>query len=224
MAVAQNARAMTPSSMLLRLQRETQTFQDGADEDRLQLLAVATPERYASFLSRIWGFEAPLEAAFAKAPGLVAIIDLRGRTQMRLLRQDLAALGMRTPSSLPACRTIPCLQAMEALGWLYAVEHNALLHRQLRRHLQKRLPTQLAVACSYLAGGERSMTSRREELGLALDRTATTGDVARIIDGARVAFQRQRQWFRTTTSGPEDRAHPVACVRQAAVTRDPHVE
>lgn len=204
---------MLPSSLVLRLSRETQTHQARADEDRLQLLAAVSPDRYASFLCRIWGFEAPVEAAFAKAPGLGDIVDLRGRTHIRLLRADLAALGIRSPSSLPACRTIPVLQAAEALGWMYVVLHNAHLHGQLRRHLAKRLPTQLTSAGAYLAGDERTIASRRAELGLALQRVATTADIGnRVVEAARGAFQQQRQWFRPT-------ATPV---RRAISTRASH--
>lgn len=197
--------------MLLRLQRETHIHEGAADEDRLQLLAAVSPERYAAFLCRIWGFEAPLEAVFARTSGLADVVDLRGRTQIKLLRADLAALGVTSPSTLPCCRTIPNLHLADALGWMYAIEHNALLHGQLRRHLEKRLPKQLASAGSYLAGGERTVTSRRVELGLALDKTAITSDIAKQIgEAARVAFQHQRQWFRAVASPVERRPHPAA--------------
>lgn len=202
---------MPTSSLLLRVQRETRSYEGNADEDRLQLLAAGSPERYGRFLARIWGFEAPLEAAFAKTPGLAALVDLRGRTQIRLLRADLAALGMTSPSTLPACRSLPELQVPEALGWMYTVEHNAMLHAQLRRHLEARSPKLFGAASSYLAGGERAVGSRRAELTLALGSCSTTADVMRrVVEGARAAFQQQRQWYRDATASLERRASRTA--------------
>ena len=188
---------MTQSSMLTRLKSETRPHAAEADADRLQLLGDVSSERYAGFLSRIWGFEAPIEAALARTIGIAELVDLRSRHHIRSLRADLAALGITSPSSLPCCRTIPMFQIAEALGWMYAVEHNALLNGQLRRHLEKRLPRQLASAGSYLSEGERSVKQRLGELGRALDLIATKDEIAtRVFDAARAAFQHQRQWFR----------------------------
>ena len=190
--------ATMPSWMLARLKRETQQHSTGSDADRMQpFTGPARAETYTSHLCRIWGFEAPVEATFARTAGLADVIDLRGRGHMKLLRADLLALGISSPSELPYCRAIPTFASVaEALGWMYVVEHNALFNGQLRRHLEKLLPKQLASAGSYLSNGERAIGSRLSELGLAFDRFACTPDLAKqIVEAANLGFRRQRLWF-----------------------------
>jgi heme oxygenase len=193
-----------PSWMLSRLKRETQSLHHAANADRLQ--PIRDQDGYVRYLERIWGFEAPVEAAFARTSGLREVIDLRGRTQIKLLRSDLSSLGMRMPSSLPCCRNIPALSIAEALGWMYAVEHDALHHGQVKTQLEKRIPHVIASANSYLAGGERSAAARLSKLGIALDGVARDSTlVARIIDGAKRAFTFQRQWFGPLSQSSERR-------------------
>jgi len=183
-----------PSWMLSRLKRETQSFQHAANADRLQ--SIRDQDSYLRYLERIWGFEAPVEAAFARTPGLREVIDLRGRDHIKRLRADLASLGMRMPSSLPCCRNIPVLSIADALGWMYAIEVNALHHGRLKDQLEARIPCVIASASSYLTGGEHSAAARLAELGLAVDDLARDSPlVDRIVAGARLAFTFQRQWF-----------------------------
>ena len=193
-----------PSWMLSRLNRETQSLHQTANADRVQ--PIPDQDSYVRYLERIWGFEAPVEAALARTPGLREVIDLRGRTQIKLLRADLASLGMRMPSSLPCCRNIPVLAIADALGWMYAVEHNALHHGQVRKQLEKRIPYVVASAGSYLTGGERSAAVRLSELGIALDALARDSTlVDRIVQAAKLAFTFQRQWFRQLAPSSERR-------------------
>ncbi|MBA3453501.1 MAG: hypothetical protein H0T42_10450 [Deltaproteobacteria bacterium] len=188
---------MTQSPMLVRLNRETQSHQAAADQDRMQLLGAVSPDQYATFLGRIWGFEAPVEAMLVRTAAIAELVDVRARAHIRMLRADLAALGVTSPSSLPSCRTIPSFQIADALGWIFAIEHNAQMNGQLRRHLAKRIPRQLSSAGSYLSEGERSVGPRMLELGRALDLVARKGEIAnRVVDAARAAFQHQNQWFR----------------------------
>lgn len=190
--------------MLSRLKRETQSLHHAANADRLQPIPDATS--YARFLERIWGFEAPVEAAFARTPGLGEIVDLRGRAQIKLLRADLAAVGMRMPSSLPCCRNIPALSIAEALGWMYGVDYNAVHHAQVKRQLEKRMPHVMLSASSYLSGGERGALPRQLELGIALDEFARDAVlVDRIVEGAKTAFKFQRQWYAQAAPSSERR-------------------
>lgn len=183
--------------MLARLKRETQPQRASADEGRLEpLRTTATADGYTAYLARVYGFEAPIEAAFLATRGLAEVMDLRWRTQIRLLRSDLAALGTVDASTLPA-RPVPRFASVtEALGWMYVVEQGAVLHGQLHRHFARWLPAQLATAGSYLIGGARAVGLRLNELGAALDAHATRPDIAdRIVDAARAAFRRQGMWF-----------------------------
>jgi heme oxygenase len=130
-------------------------------------------------------------------PGLEAVLDLRGRTGPRLLRSDLVALGVPDPGALERCTNVlPFRSPAEALGWLYVVERDAMLHGILLRHLEQRLGDPFARACAYLAGNERAAGVRMRELGRALDVVARAPKVAeRVVDAACAAFRCQRAWF-----------------------------
>lgn len=186
-----------PSWMLARLKRETQGLRASADEGRLEpLRTTATLADYVTYLSRVYGFEAPIEAAFAATSGLGQVIDLRWRPQIRLLKSDLMALGIVDPTRLPATPAPRFATATEALGWMYVVEQNALLHGQILRHFARSLPNQLATAACYLTGVQRLAGTRLDDLGVVLDAHATRPEIAtKIVDAACTAFRRQRLWF-----------------------------
>lgn len=184
--------------MLSRLNRETRQYHQVADGDRLSMLgAAADKSHYASFLARIYGFEAPLEAALLMTDGLEQWLDLRDRAHLRLLRADLQALGIADPNQLKRCSTIfPFRHPAEALGWIYVVERNTLLHGVIERHLRGRMPEVLRSAGAYLAGQQRSNGLRIRDLGAAMDRIAKDAASAeRIVSGARAAFRVQHGWY-----------------------------
>lgn len=186
------------SWMLARLNRETQHHQRIADSDRLSMLgAAADPAGYTSFLARIHGFESPIEAALFLTDGVEQWLDLRDRVHRRWLRADLRALGVTDANLLPRCSTVfPFRHPADALGWVYAVERNTLLHGVIERHLRGRMPDVLATAGTYLAGQQRSNGLRLRELGAAMDRMATNDARARrIVNGARAAFRAQHAWY-----------------------------
>lgn len=184
--------------MLSRLNRETGRYHQAADSDRLSMLGVAADRsHYASFLARVYGFEAPLEAALLMTDGLEQWLDLRDRGHLRLLRADLQALGIADPNQLRRCSTVfPFRHPAEALGWVYAIERNTLLHGVIERHLRSRMSEVLKSAGSYLAGQQRSNGQRLRDLGGAMDRIAKDPtNVERIIAGAKAAFRAQHGWY-----------------------------
>jgi heme oxygenase len=195
---------MPTSWMLTRLKRNAQSEHVAANIDRLALLHLeASAASYRDYLVKIYGFEAPVEAALARTPGLDAVIDLDARSHLHLLRADLAELGITEVGALPQCRGVPEFQTVgEALGWRYVVEHNATLHGQVRRHLHKRVGLQRD---SYLAAGERIGGTRVQELGMVLDRFAREPETARqVVEAVKLAFRRQRQWFGQALLPPRD--------------------
>ncbi len=181
--------------MLGRLDEETRSHHASADEHRLELLDASELARYRDLLVRIYGFEAPVEAGFLMTPDLGAEIDLRDRTKLRLLKYDLHALGVSETARLPRC-TIPLFSSVgEALGWMYVIDRNALVHGVIRRQLAERQLLGPAYAC-YLSAHELQAGSRWRELGGILDRVAQHADTAdRIVAAARLAFRRQRHWY-----------------------------
>jgi heme oxygenase len=183
--------------MLERLKRDTRAHHHAADADRQSLIQSTTPKSYRRHLSRIYGFEAPAEAAFARTRGLGELIDLAARTHVRRLGADLTALGIPDLSELPQCPSMLSPSTIaDALGWMYVVEHNALLHGELHRKLENQFPSELAIAGRYLTPGDADM--RLAALGTALDVYASSLEIARqIVEAAKTAFRRQRAWYAT---------------------------
>ncbi len=190
---------MFESWMLARLKRETEPFHNSADADRLMAFAITTTSAYRTFLARVYGFESPVEAAVAMTSELAPYLDVRGRTQIKLLRADLAALGVLDLAALPRCTKVsPFRSAAAAAGWLYVIERNTLAHGVIERQLRMRLPEPMKIAGTYLGAPERSVGARRRELGEAMDRIGKTTTVAaEIVEAARAAFRCQRAWYRT---------------------------
>jgi heme oxygenase len=185
------------SWMLSRLDRETRHYHEVADTNRLAILGAADRAQYTTLLTRVYGFEAPVEAALMMTDGLDLWLDLRGRGHLRLLRADLQSLGIADPNQLRRSSTIfPFRHPAEALGWVYAIGRNTLLHGVIHRHLGDRMPEVLKSAGAYLAGQQRSNGLRLRDLGDALDRIAKDPVRAeRIVSGAKAAFRVQHGWY-----------------------------
>src|SRR5690348_11044993 len=113
--------AMQTSMLLARLDHETRHRHAVADADRLALVtSTVTSEEYRRFLERVYGFEAAVETAIQMTPGLGEFVDLRSRVQLRLLKSDLAVLGVTNLARLPRCKSVAPFHAHhDALGWMY---------------------------------------------------------------------------------------------------------
>jgi heme oxygenase len=184
-------------SVLIRLERETRPRHAAADNQVLALMtSPASVDGYRRFLSRVYGFESPVESALALTPGLDELFDTRG-TSSRLLRSDLVALGLTDPAQLARCTNMfPFRSVADALGWVYVLERNAMLHGLLRRHLAQRMPDVIGRAGAYLANNERAIGSRMRELGHILDTVGARQEAAdRIVVAGHAAFRCQQHWF-----------------------------
>jgi heme oxygenase len=192
--------------MLARLKDATRAHHARADTDRLAPLA-ATPSlaTYISYLTRVYGFEAPIERELERARDVARWIDLRTRARADLIATDLRALGITTDglSQLPTAKIPPLGQAAEALGWMYVLERNVLLNGILRRHLMRQMADRVVGASAYLASYEGLTGQRWRELGQALDELGRTpDDAARAIEAACDAFRVQHLWLRGLRSDP----------------------
>jgi heme oxygenase len=187
---------MPSSWMLARLQQETEAFHATADAHRLAMLsAPTTVGQYRAWLSRIYGFEAAVEAALVMTPGIDAVLDVRGRCQMRLLRADLVSLGA-DPAALPRHVPIVIRDVADALGWIYVLERGSQLHGLVERHLRGCMPATIRTGGSYLAMQERSAGTRWRELGEAMDAVGSPARAAeRICTASKLAFRHQRDWL-----------------------------
>jgi len=185
------SRNMIESSMLWRVRRETTAHHATADRDRLSVLSDAADiSGYAAYLARVYGFEAPIESALANTRWVDALIDFGGRNQIGLLRSDLHALGVEH-RGLPRCATgFPFPHPAEALGWMYVIERNTLLHFAIGRQLRWRVPSR------YFATEPHTTGTRLRALGAAMERVCAVENVSdRIIAAAKIAFELQRDWY-----------------------------
>ena len=190
-------RQLSRFRVLTRIDDETRSHGAAADEQRLSVMdATPTTATYRAFLLRVYGFERPVEAALQVTRGLTDIIDLRARLHTRLLRSDVAALGVVDLASVRRCTSIPPFgDVLEALGWMYVIERGRMLNSILHRYLEERLPAVTLAAATYLRS-ERSAGTRMRELGDTLDSVVQSGaDVYRVLVAAHSAFRAQEKWY-----------------------------
>jgi heme oxygenase len=189
--------------MLNRLDMETRDQHAEVDGYWLDLMASGvTLEQYKALLTRIYGFEAPIESALAYTPHLV-IADRRERTRSALIVQDLLALGISPGkiTALPQCDSIaPFDDPAEALGWKYVIERPTQLHSAIKRNVVSRI-ADVANACSYLSACDGIAAARWQQFGLLLDDVAKRpGASERMVSAAKAAFDAMIGWFRRVPS------------------------
>lgn len=191
------------STALVRLNLETRSFHDAADEGWLGLLSPnVTRSDYLRQLVTVYGFEGPLEAAFAYTPNLRLFVDLRQRSRAGLIATDLLALGLaaKAVSRVPQCLLAPFSAPVEALGWMYVAERATLLHERVRRHLVAALPGGPDI-CTYIGAYEGAVGARWNELGHALDKAVRSeARMDDLIAGARSGFRTLIDWSSTRNS------------------------
>jgi heme oxygenase len=185
------------SRTVIELNVATRSYHAGADTPWLDLMVPGIEQpQYVAHLVKVYGFEAPLEAALYYTPGVASLIDLRARNRTGLLALDMLRLGV-TPSQIAQ---LPQLfmafsSATEALAWMYVAERSTLLHAGVRRYLALRLP-EMIDALSYLSAYDGVPGDRWAELGGALDAVAETPAITRqLVFAASQAFGALRSWF-----------------------------
>ena len=185
------------SRTLIQLNLATQEHHVAADAPSLELMVpTVTRRQYVEHLIKVYGFEAPLEAALHYTPGLSALVDLRSRVRSGLIVQDLMRLGMGAGRiAALGQRFITFSSTIEALGWMYVAERATLLHGAVRRYLTLRVP-ELGGATSYLSAYDGVAGDRWSELGNALE-SVTHAPPAKpqLIRAANQGFLAFCEWF-----------------------------
>ncbi len=190
------------SRTVIQLNMATQSHHVEADTPWLNLMVPdVSAHRYRMHLLRVYGFEAPLEAAFRYTPGLSAVVDLRSRMRSGLLAQDLMRLGMSASRLADVPQRFTTFSGpAEALGWMYVIERATLLHGGIRRYLLQHLPG-AEDATSYLAAYDGAAGMRWSELGSAFDAVAPSPTVVRqLLRAANAGFRAVCDWFRDDES------------------------
>ena len=188
------------SRTLIQLNLATREHHVAADTPWLDLMVPTVGIRaYVEHLLKVYGFEAPLEAALRYTPGLSALVDLRPRVRAGLIVQDLMRLGL-SPGQIAALgqRFITFSTTAEALGWMYVAERSTLLHSSVRRYLSLHVPG-VAGATSYLAAYDGLAGDRWSELGSALETVAREAK-PQLLRAAHQGFQAFCAWFDTGTA------------------------
>lgn len=182
-------------ALLSRLELETRSSHGGIWSELLA--RDVTIGGYMQQLVRLYGLEAPLEAALAYTPDIGRLIGLRARVRSGVIAGDLLALQLTATqiAQLPQCMLAPFADAPEALGWIYALERATALHDTARRHVLACAPA-LEGATAYLAACGAARPGRWDELVHALEQHACALPIqARVLAGARDAFRRTHEWF-----------------------------
>ena len=188
------------SDMLRRLDEDMRAHQVEADTELDPLFDAETqPAHYLLYLTRIYGFAAPLECALETTPGLERMIDLRARSKSKHIVTDLLALGLRPAAlaEMPLCLTVPQFRGVaEALGWMYVMERQTLVYGVLRRHLSACLPASAANASAFLGSYDGVTGLRWKELGELLDVVAAPSYAIadRIVGAAHEGYRCLRRW------------------------------
>lgn len=165
-----------------------------ADVDRFLFRQHTTPIDYRVYLSRLYGFLAPLEVSLAAASGLEEVIDLRERAKSPHLMADMLALDltMQDIIELAQCPTIPSFEGVaSALGWMYVAERAMLASAVIHRHLSTQMPCEMANASRYLSSYAGRIGTRWRELGEAMERV---GQGDQIVSAAHDAFAALHRW------------------------------
>ncbi|HEX8106257.1 MAG TPA: biliverdin-producing heme oxygenase [Kofleriaceae bacterium] len=190
------------SRTLIQLNLATREHHVAADAPWLELLVpTVTRRQYAEQLIKVYGFEAPLEAALRYTPGLSTLVDLRSRVRSGLIVQDLMRLGLGAGRiAALGQRFVTFSSTLEALGWLYVVERATLLHGAIRRYLTLRVP-ELCGATSYLSAYDGVTGDRWSDLGNALETVAHAPPAKhQLIRAANQGFLAFCEWFEGGTA------------------------
>ncbi len=150
------------------------------------------PRDYLFHLVAVYGFEAPLESAFALTPRFQLYVDLRERARTSWIVQDLLRLGLRPAkiARLPQCKAIvPFRDPAEALGWMYLLEHVTQHHDAMRANLAFELPS---APTGYLSAPRTDPQAFETALARGATREAV---LERVINAAHNAIACHVAWF-----------------------------
>jgi len=185
------------SRTLIQLNLATREHHLAADAPWLELLVPTfTRRQYIEQLIKVYGFEAPLEAALRYTPGLSTLVDLRSRLRSGLIVQDLMRLGLGAGRiAALGQRFVTFSSTIEALGWMYVAERATLLHGAVRRYLTLRAPD-LGHATNYLSAYDGVAGDRWSDLGNALQTVARTPSAQhQLVRAANQGFLAFCEWF-----------------------------
>ncbi|MGE0546098.1 MAG: biliverdin-producing heme oxygenase [Kofleriaceae bacterium] len=190
--------------ILRRLRHETLEAHREAERHVRILDHDATEQTYARYLSRMFGFHAPLEDLFACRDDLIEIgFDPLARRKQDLIRVDLARLG-RAQSPVSLCLTLPDVSGLpRALGVAYVLEGSTLGGPFILSRMRPRFEHLFGSATTFLEGyGAATGVMWRRFGGLlehhVIDERACTIAIA----AARETFATLTEWLDEPAADP----------------------
>ena len=157
----------------------------------------ATDGVYVRYLSRMYGFHAPLEHRFAAHAGLEAAgFAAVQRAKRDLLRADLAALDVAA-ADLPRCGQLQVLgDVTRAAGVAYVVEGSTLGGRFILTHMKGALGHLIGRATAFLAGYGEHTGSMWKQFTALCDRVLSDdAAIDAAVAGARETFAALITWL-----------------------------
>jgi len=151
--------------------------------------------QYRTILSRLYGFHAPLEAAFETAAARLELESVLGpRRRVATLRRDLGEIGFSPAQieALPQASHPPMADPAEFYGAFYVREGSTLGGRLLASRLLNLLPD---------PAGRRFLSGRDEDPGLwsklvvRIESDVTQETLPRAISSARATFAAMERWL-----------------------------
>ena len=186
--------------ILTRLRAETRPYHDAVEQNPFnQALSAgaATPEATAWFLSKLYGFVQPFEAALQRhAAGFGPAWALAQRYRAPLILEDLARLP-GDKAVPPLCPAMPPLDTRpQLLGALYVLEGSTLGGQVIARQL-----AQAGIPLTTYFGARGSQTGplwkQFCQLLAAEAEAASPAEQDLIVHSASLTFQRLSAWIQT---------------------------
>lgn len=198
--------------MFLQRLRQATRAQHEALERQLPLLDPAlSRDSYRDFVSRFFGYYAPLEARLLAAPGWSDIgLAYLERRKLPQLERDLRAFGATTDTlaAVPLCRELPDVaSSARLLGCLYVIEGATLGGQIITRRLQASLGLTPESGAAFFSGYGAQTGSRWKAFGALLTAyVQRTGGDDEVIASANRTFATMEGWMFARPLRPATRA------------------
>ena len=181
-------------ALLSRLRFETRPFHDAVEANAFNQALTAgtiTATQTAEFLTRMYGFVQPYEAALRQyAAAFGPAWQLEQRYRAPLILEDLALLGY--PAEPPVCSAMPPLETCaQLLGSMYVLEGSTLGGQVIARQLAA-----ADIAGRHFFAGRAERTGPLwKQFGQLLTAAAAAEDADAIVASAILTFQTLAAWL-----------------------------
>lgn len=192
---------MGRTSTLARLTTETAALHPPIDDALFGAIEFLNAAAYRRFLSMLYGFQAPLEAALVRTPG-IDLEFIAARAKAGNIAADLMSLGLtRNEFRLLSQRqTIgPFTCVAEALGWMYVTERFTLQLEALRVRFEAEIPIVFALANHFICGYRHVAEARWRDFDRMLEEV---GNPNLALAGAFAGIDSFRQWLTANGAKP----------------------